>query len=98
MNNYIITVFRDVHTRDYYHKICIYDMALLYSRLKTGIKPVKKALKSPQCGDFLQVLVLYRRRRFVRHRKKKAGVCLENMGFFADVGAGIKEFFWRIKI
>ena len=41
MNHYIITVFRDVHTRDYYHKICIYDMALLYSRLKTGIKPVK---------------------------------------------------------
>ena len=40
-------------------------------RLKTGIKPVKKALKSPQCGDFLQVLVLRHRRRFVRHRKKK---------------------------
>ena len=44
------------------------------------------------------MLVLRRRRRFVRHRKKKAGVCLENMGFSADVGAGIKEFFWRIKI
>lgn len=90
MNNYIITVFRDVHTMDYYHKICIYDMALLYSRLKTGIKTVKKALKSPQCGDFLQVLVLRRRCRFVRHRKEKVRVCLENMGFCADVGAGIK--------
>lgn len=56
---------------------------------------VKKALKSPQCGDFLQVLVLHRRRRFVRHRKKKAGVCLENMGFSADVGAGIRCVFER---
>ena len=90
MNHYIIIVFHDVHTRDYYHKICIYDMELLYSRLKTGIKTVKKALKSPQCGDFLQVLVLRRRCRFVRHRKEKVRVCLENMGFCADVGAGIK--------
>ena len=65
-------------------------MELLYSRLKTGIKTVKKALKSPQCGDFLQVLVLRRRCRFVRHRKEKVRVCLENMGFCADVGAGIK--------
>ena len=32
MNHYIIIVFHDVHTRDYYHKICIYDMELLYSR------------------------------------------------------------------
>lgn len=64
-------------------------------RLKTGIKPVKKALKSPQCGDFLQVLVLCRRRRFVRHRKKKVSVCLENMGFSTDVGTGIKGVFGR---
>ena len=62
-------------------------------RLKTGIKPVKKALKSPQCGDFLQVLVLRRRRRFVSQRKKKAGVCLENIGFSTGVGAGIKCVF-----
>ncbi len=64
-------------------------------RLKTGIKPVKKALKSPQCGDFLQVLVLHHRRRFVRHRKKKEGVFLENIGFSTDVGIGIKCVFGR---
>ena len=37
MNHYIIIVFHDVHTRDYYHKICIYDMELLYSRFTADV-------------------------------------------------------------
>ena len=39
MNDYIITVFCDVHTRDYYHKICICDMRY-YIAGKEGVRSV----------------------------------------------------------
>ena len=86
MNNYIITVFRDVHTRDYYHKICIYDMALLYSRLNTGSEQPVKSLKSPQCGDFLQTLVKGRRHWFVAMKTTNAKIPLEKRRFCTGAG------------
>ena len=101
MNNYIITVFRDVHTMDYYHKICIYDMALLYSRLNTGSEQPVKSLKSPQCGDFLQTLVKKDWRSFACCETEKEKIVLGTSGFAKCVGSDAierKEYFYETRI
>lgn len=91
MNDYIITVFCDVHTRDYYHKICICDMTLLYSRRKAGAELPAVSLKSPQCGDFLPALVKKDWRSFACCETEKEKIVLGTSGFAKCAGSDAME-------
>ena len=82
-------------------KVFIYDMALLYSRLKTGIKTVKKALKSPQCGDFLPAPVKKEWRSFACFETEKEKIVLGTSGFAKCAGSDAmerKEHFYETRI